>query len=321
MRKTPILSICIPTFNRCNFLDACLKSIVSQFKNEYMHGMIEVIISDNASSDNTQRVVKKFQKKYKNIRYYRNNKNIKAQNLIKVGLYAKGKYIWFFSDDDLHYSDSIQSVIEVLRNHKPDAITCNTDLFSKDMTSLVDSNLLRMVGGDRIFKTKKELFHYLESKVSLPFDWYVGVMSNTIISRDLFKNNLPIIHKKFGNLEETLVFFYPSFIYYNPSNYKVFFFQKPQLKFRADNRSFGLSKKNTFLPYWHSVLGKHYDDICKINKRNVSLRFIFLIWLKKMTRISRVFFLNLFNFDIAHILMVLFYKDSKGKRKKWQISV
>ncbi|MEI6774123.1 MAG: glycosyltransferase family 2 protein [bacterium] len=74
MGNKPLLSICIPTYNRQEYLKQCLDSIVNQkgFDTE----KIEIVISDNASPDKTNLLVKEYQKKYKNITYSRNDQNI-----------------------------------------------------------------------------------------------------------------------------------------------------------------------------------------------------------------------------------------------------
>ena len=67
----PLLSICIPTFNRSSYLRNTLNSIVSQ--QEFLSEKVEIIISDNASTDETPDVVKEFTAKYSNIHYFFSN--------------------------------------------------------------------------------------------------------------------------------------------------------------------------------------------------------------------------------------------------------
>lgn len=72
-KGTPVLSLCIPTYNRAEYLRNCLESIVSQ---ECFDDRVEVVISDNCSTDDTQKVSMQYQDKYPNIHYFRNEKNI-----------------------------------------------------------------------------------------------------------------------------------------------------------------------------------------------------------------------------------------------------
>lgn len=63
-QKKPLVSICIPTYNNARFLGESLDSIVNQtYPNK------EIIVSDNASTDETEKIVKEYVEKY-NIEYY-----------------------------------------------------------------------------------------------------------------------------------------------------------------------------------------------------------------------------------------------------------
>lgn len=74
-----LVSICIPTYNRAPYLKKCLDSLVCQ--TEFLNGDVEIVISDNASTDNTADIVYNYQKKYKNIQYYKNSENCGFRNL------------------------------------------------------------------------------------------------------------------------------------------------------------------------------------------------------------------------------------------------
>lgn len=316
-QTVPTISICIATYNRAEFLKEVIESITKQFKTIQKPEIIEVIVSDDCSSDDTKTLLSSFQKKYPQVKYYRNKKNLGAEyNMDKVGYYAKGEYIWFFSDDDMYKKDSIKTVLEVIHNYKPEVIIPNMDLYTKDGQTLIDSNLLRN-DKDVFIKTKKEFFSYLETKFFLPFDWHIGVYSNTIVRRDLFRRNGPkvLIYNGFLN-----PFAHTSLFYYFPDDFKIYLIAKSLVKFRADNRSFGPKDRIEFLAYWYPILNRHYKIICDINRRNISLKFRFLLAIKKIVRNMRLLLLNFIKIDIAAILMKLFYKDARGKQKDWSIS-
>ena len=56
--EKPLISICIPTYNRCKSLQNILNSIVQQ--NEFLEDTIEIVVSDNASTDETKEMVAKY---------------------------------------------------------------------------------------------------------------------------------------------------------------------------------------------------------------------------------------------------------------------
>lgn len=113
MNRKPYFSIAIPTYNRAEFLRATISIILEQtFKN------FEIIISDNASTDNTAKVVKSFMDK--RIRYIRNKENIGfPKNAQKAILIAKGKYILTMGDDDfILFNDTLSQVKKILDKRK-----------------------------------------------------------------------------------------------------------------------------------------------------------------------------------------------------------
>ena len=95
----PLLSICIPTYNRADYLKATLDNITS----DQAFGLeIEVIISDNASTDHTRLVAEEFTIKYSNIHYFCNETNVRDGNFILALTRGTGRYRKL-SNDTLHY--------------------------------------------------------------------------------------------------------------------------------------------------------------------------------------------------------------------------
>ena len=111
-----LLSICIPTYNRNDFLRKTLESITSQdaFINTEE---IEVIISDNLSSDNTQILGLEFEKKFpRKIKYFRNEKNFGAEmNLELVLSRGSGTCLKIHNDNLIVKNGSLTEVIKVIK--------------------------------------------------------------------------------------------------------------------------------------------------------------------------------------------------------------
>ena len=57
------LSICIPTYNRAEYLKEALDSIIKQI-NDTNRDKVEICISDNASEDNTKELIENYRKKH-----------------------------------------------------------------------------------------------------------------------------------------------------------------------------------------------------------------------------------------------------------------
>lgn len=111
-----LLSICIPTYNREKELSLCLNSIYSQ--NARMEDF-EVIVSDNASTDHTEDLVRKYQSRYSNLRYYRNERNEGSDyNFLKCASYARGEFIKLHADDDYWLQGSLEALCSVTKQNK-----------------------------------------------------------------------------------------------------------------------------------------------------------------------------------------------------------
>lgn len=111
---TPLVSIVITSYNRAHFIG---KSISSALAQDYPN--LEIIISDNCSTDNTDEVIGEFTADSR-IKYSVNKANIgMIPNFIKATHeLAKGKYISFISSDDYLLNNSfISEAIERIQQY------------------------------------------------------------------------------------------------------------------------------------------------------------------------------------------------------------
>lgn len=115
MASDIVLSICIPTFNRAANLDLCLKSILEQVGN---NEQVEIVISDNESTDNTKEVVSFYSSKYNNVSYFRNDTNIGGNaNILHVLTLGKGKYLKLMNDYGGFINGGALKMLEIVKNH------------------------------------------------------------------------------------------------------------------------------------------------------------------------------------------------------------
>lgn len=93
----PFFSVCIPNFNYQNYIGETIQSVLNQdFKD------VEVVIADNASTDDSIEVIKTYSQKDGRIRYRVNNCNVGfSGNLQKASSMAEGKWLTMLSSDDL----------------------------------------------------------------------------------------------------------------------------------------------------------------------------------------------------------------------------
>lgn len=112
----PLLSICIPTYNRAEYLKQTVNSIV---ENEGFCDDVEIVISDNCSTDNTEEVCKKFTQKYSNIKYFKQPKTtyIADQNFIDVLSLATGKYLKLSNDTMFYRKSSLKKILDIIKKN------------------------------------------------------------------------------------------------------------------------------------------------------------------------------------------------------------
>lgn len=111
----PLLTIAVPTFNRAKELEKCLNTIFPEAANE--EG-IEVLIGNNASTDQTDVVIRKFMQRYKNIVYVKRSKNIGAdQNIFKLMEESNGRYCLLHGDDDYFIPGAIKYIVNVIKSN------------------------------------------------------------------------------------------------------------------------------------------------------------------------------------------------------------
>ncbi len=176
------VSIIIPTFNRAKYLTRAVSSALAQDYND-----MEVIVSDNDSTDDTGVVVESFMGD-KRFKYFRNSKNLgMAPNWRKaLNEYATGDFFIILSDDDYLIDNQYISKAVKLINTDPEIVIVYANGY------IINENI-----------NKKE-------KLILPFKSVesgktIFLSRNTVFPQDfclcniLFKRNLALKLKAFSN--------------------------------------------------------------------------------------------------------------------------
>lgn len=105
------LSICIPVYNRANYLKVLINSILIQID----CAQCEIVISDNASNDGTQEVMRRYASRYNNITVAYSDENQGAdKNYLRVIELAKGDYCWLMGSDDALLPGAVDGVLRQL---------------------------------------------------------------------------------------------------------------------------------------------------------------------------------------------------------------
>ena len=116
-RKTgPLLSYAFITYNRSRYLKKSLKSVLQQVGND---PLVEVLVCDNASTDDTKALVQKQQEQYKNLRYHCNEENIGAEGNIHQAIrQSRGEYVLVAGDDDYLLDGALRVLLATVVRHR-----------------------------------------------------------------------------------------------------------------------------------------------------------------------------------------------------------
>lgn len=130
------VSIIVPVYNVSEYLDKCLNSLVNQTLKD-----IEIIVINDGSTDDSQKIIDKYTKKYKNvIGIQKENGGVsEARNL---GLKkATGEYIGFIDSDDWVATDMFEKMYNKAKTMNFDMVACDTEAIFPNRKLYISSNI------------------------------------------------------------------------------------------------------------------------------------------------------------------------------------
>jgi hypothetical protein len=119
MKTSPLVSVGMPVFNGERYVSLAIESILGQ-----THRNLELLVSDNASSDATESIVREYQRRDGRVRYLRspvNRGGVWNRNRL-VGQ-ASGQYFMWADHDDVRHPEYVARCLEVLAG-RPDVVLC-----------------------------------------------------------------------------------------------------------------------------------------------------------------------------------------------------
>lgn len=170
-----LLTIAIPTYNRKNFLKRALDSILCQNDD-----CVEILVSDNASDDGTQEMMRS---EYPQIRYSRNDENIGGEaNFLKCYKLASGKFVLLLGSDDVVIEDSLKTILDFLEaNQKCSLVFMNHAFFVGEYIDLAHCKKIFLNKSDTFTTAdKQEFMSYAGEQITL--------MSCLILSKKCFES-------------------------------------------------------------------------------------------------------------------------------------
>lgn len=153
----PKVSVIVPVYNAFYTLDKCLNSLVNQTLED-----IEIIVINDGSLDDSQKIIDKYEKKYKNkvIPFKWKNHGIGMTRNKGIEL-ARGKYVCFVDSDDYVSDDFLENMYNDLLYNDADMAIC--DLYRVNDNGIV-SEVININDDIKIIDLKKnpEIINKLE---------------------------------------------------------------------------------------------------------------------------------------------------------------
>ena len=149
-----MVSIIIPTYNRANTIERCIRSLQNQTYSDF-----EVIIVDDNSNDNTENIIRKINDK--RVRYIKHKINKGANAARNTGiLHSKGNIIAFQDSDDEWLPNKLEIQVNELINRKVDIVASSFYKFMDGVKTVLpkeyieDENISKRVMEKNFFSTQ-----------------------------------------------------------------------------------------------------------------------------------------------------------------------
>lgn len=152
-----MVTVGLQTYNRADsYLRQAIDSILSQTYKDF-----ELVISDNASTDNTEEICREYAKKDHRIRYIRQKTNIEyVSNANFLRTQIRGKYFAWMADDDVWAPTFLEKCVAKIEDN-PDVILAAANIM--DFDDFGRKGLLRI--GKKFCPTEKDLYRRLKDYI------------------------------------------------------------------------------------------------------------------------------------------------------------
>lgn len=128
MNDTPLVSVGIPTFNREALISRAIDSVLNQ---DYPN--IEIVISDNCSTDGTAAVCRNYAQAHPRIRFVQQPRNLGAtSNFLEVLRHASGNYFMWLGDDDWLDANYVSVALTRLQTDRSVSLAGGTPIYYRN---------------------------------------------------------------------------------------------------------------------------------------------------------------------------------------------
>ncbi len=187
--KLPLVSICIPTYNSETTIRKTLKSILNQtYKN------FKIFIVDNASTDNTVKIIKSFKKK--KIKIHKFKKFLQAEeNWSRCIKLSDGDYTAIYHSDDVYDKDIILKQVCFLEKN----LECGA-VFTEGSLIDINNKFIKKIKVPVKKKSDNFNYNYIEVFEKLAKDFNFLICPSAMVRTKIYKNYVKKFNfKNFGS--------------------------------------------------------------------------------------------------------------------------
>jgi abequosyltransferase len=231
---SPKLAICIPTYNRAQFLGELLESIINQAPTD---GTLEICISDNHSTDSTEETVEIYRSRFQYITYHLNSQNLGAdRNYLKCIEIATAEYCWFMGSDDKLTESAVATILAILQDTDYAIVLCNRYIWYKGINIVGEQSWQDNTVNSMLYNLHEtqDFKRYCDHAMGLGS--LFSYLSSIILKKDLWSKNLLGSESFIGS---AYVHVYVIFqMIKSCSPFYLYYLDKPLILCRTHNDSF-----------------------------------------------------------------------------------
>lgn len=241
-RNTPTVSVIIPTYNREHLLGRALKSIFNQTYKDF-----EVIVVDDGSTDNTEKIIRDFS--VLKINYIKHAKNKGEGAARNTGLKAaKGEYVAFLDSDDECLPEKLEKEMAVFQRESPRLGVVYSDMCE------VERNGEKTIWKSPTFMPEDGLFY----RRALEYQSYGIGIGSSVVRKACFD--------RVGFFDERLSYYVDlDFFIRLSKEYYFYHVKEPLMNYHVTNDSFRWVT-SAHIESGELILNKYLDDIKKSRK-------------------------------------------------------
>lgn len=182
------VSVVVPVYNCEDYIERCIKSLLSQSMKE-----VEVVLVDDGSKDNSLAICQSYAEKHSNVKVKHIENSGAAVARIEGIKMATGEYIGFVDSDDWVSVNMYQTLYSEAERLGVDIIQCGYEIVDNEITKINDTFDCKKT---RVYTAKNALMQLMGADSNQEFNF---LLWNKIYKTEIFKNLELPVHIKTNN--------------------------------------------------------------------------------------------------------------------------